>query len=209
LATWSGKLALALLTVAGYLCGAIPVGVLIGRAWGFDPRAIGSGNIGTTNVARAGGKIPGTLTFIADVLKGFIPVELTRLVLGSAPSALATVGFAAFVGSIASIFLKFRGGRGVATSLGVWLALAPEPIAIVAGVFAVALAVTRIVSLASLMGALALPPTVAAWNCPPPYILAAIIMTALVLLRHRENIARLIRGEEPSIGRVAAGKAGE
>jgi acyl phosphate:glycerol-3-phosphate acyltransferase len=209
LAIWSGKLALALLTVAGYLCGAIPFGVLIGRAWGFDPRAIGSGNIGTTNVARAGGKIPGTITFIADVLKGFIPVELTRLVMGSAPSALATVGFAAFVGSIASIFLKFRGGRGVATSLGVWLALAPEPIAIVVGVFAVALAMTRIVSLASLMGALALPATVAAWNCPPPYLLAAIIMTALVLLRHRENIARLIRGEEPSIRRAAAGKAGE
>jgi glycerol-3-phosphate acyltransferase PlsY len=205
----SEKLALALLTVAGYLFGAIPVGLLVGRAWGFDPRAIGSGNIGTANVVRAGGKIPGALTFIADVLKGFIPVEIARLLLGSAPSALATVGLAAFAGSIASIFLKFRGGRGVAASLGVWLALAPEPIAIVAGIFAVALALTRIVSLASLTAALVLPPMIAAWHCPPPYLLAAIIMTGLVLLRHWENIERLIRGEEPSIGRAAIGKAVE
>jgi len=197
------------LTVVGYLFGAIPVGVLVGRAWGFDPRAVGSGNIGATNVVRAGGKIPGAVTFMADVLKGFLPIELTRFVLGSAPSVLATVGIATYAGSIASIFLKFRGGRGVATSLGVWLALAPKPIAIVAGVFGVVLALTRIVSLASLMGALALPPTVAALDCPAPYLLAAIIMTALVLFRHSENIARLIRGEEPSIGRSTADKTGE
>jgi acyl phosphate:glycerol-3-phosphate acyltransferase len=201
-----GKLVLALLTVFGYLFGAIPVGVLVGRAWGFDPRAVGSGNIGTTNVARAGGTIPAALTFMADVLKGVIPVELARLVMGSAPSALGLVACATFVGSIASVFLKFRGGRGVATSLGVWLALAPKPIGIVAGVFVVILVFIRIVSLASLIAALALPPTVAALNCPAPYLLLAIGMTALVLLRHSENIARLIRGEEPSIRRSAADK---
>ncbi|MBV8054808.1 MAG: glycerol-3-phosphate 1-O-acyltransferase PlsY [Deltaproteobacteria bacterium] len=193
--------------MVGYLFGAIPVGLLVGRAWGFDPRVVGSGNIGTTNVARAGGTIPGIVTFVADILKGFIPIEVTRFILGSAPSALATVGVATFVGSIASIFLKFRGGRGVAASLGVWLALAPAPIAIVVGVFSVALALTRIVSLASLMGALVLPPTVATFDCPAPYLLGAIIMTALVFLRHSENIARLIRGEEPSIGRAATDKA--
>jgi acyl phosphate:glycerol-3-phosphate acyltransferase len=197
------------LTVFGYLFGSIPVGVLVGRAWGFDPRTIGSGNIGTTNVARAGGRVPGIVTLVADVLKGFVPVELSRFMLVSAPSALATVAFAAFVGSIASVFLRFRGGRGVATSLGVWLALAPEPIGIVIGVFGVVLFLTRIVSLASLVGALALPPTVAALNCPAPYLLAAIMMTALVLLRHSENIARLIKGEEPSIRRAAAGNARE
>src|SRR5262249_13619449 len=158
------------MVVAGYLFGAIPVGVLVGRAWGFDPRTVGSGNIGTTNVARAGGKIPAAITFGADVLKGFIPIELTQLALGLTPSALATVGFATFAGSIASVFLKFRGGRGVATSLGVWLALAPKPIGIVAAIFGVVLALTRIVSLASLMGALALPPTVAAFDCPAPYL---------------------------------------
>ena len=203
---WSGKLAFTLLTVVGYLFGSIPVGVLVGRAWGFDPRAVGSGNVGTANVARAGGKIPAAVTLIADVLKGGIPVELARLVPGSNPSTLATVGFAAFIGSVASIFLNFRGGRGVATSLGVWLALAPKPIAIIGVVFVVVLGLTRIVSLASLIGALALPPTVAALNCPSPYILIAIVMTAIVLLRHSENIGRLIRGEEPLI-RSATGKA--
>ena len=187
------------------MCGAIPVGVLVGRAWGFDPRKVGSGNIGTTNVSRAGGKVPGLLTLGGDIVKGFAPVEFARIVLGPAPAALGLVAFAAFLGSIASIFLRFRGGRGVATSLGVWLALAPEPIGIVAAVFAIGLLLTRIVSVGSLMGALALPPTVAALDCPPPYLLTAIIMTALVLLRHSENIARLIRGEEPSIRRTVAG----
>jgi acyl phosphate:glycerol-3-phosphate acyltransferase len=197
------------LTVAGYLFGSIPTGLLVGRAWGFDPRTIGSGNIGTTNVARAGGRIPGLVTLIADVLKGFVPVELTKLVLGLGPRALATVAFAAFIGSIASIFLKFRGGRGVATSLGVWMALAPKPIGIVTGVFGATLLLTRIVSLSSLMGALALPPSVAALNCPAPYILTAIFMTALVLFRHSENIARLMRGEEPALGRGEARKVAD
>jgi glycerol-3-phosphate acyltransferase PlsY len=199
-----GSLKLALFTLLSYLLGSIPTGVLVGRVWGFDPRTVGSGNIGTTNVGRAGGKAPAAITLVGDILKGFAPVLLTRWAFGSAPAALATAGFAAFVGSIAPIFLKFHGGRGVATSLGAWLALAPAPIGIVAGVFGTALLLTRIVSLASLMGALALPPTVAALGCPSPYILLAILMAGLVFLRHSENIARLIRGEEPSIGAGAS-----
>jgi glycerol-3-phosphate acyltransferase PlsY len=198
------SLVLAALILLGYLCGAVPAGLLVGRVWGFDPRAVGSGNIGTTNVTRAGGKIPGLVTFVADVVKGLVPVEVARSVVGRAPGPLAMVGFAAFIGSIASIFLRFRGGRGVATSLGVWLALAPKPIAIVTALFAASLALTRIVSVASLMAALALPPTVAALGCPAPYLLTAIIMAGLVLLRHSENIARLIKGEEPSIRGEAA-----
>ena len=166
---------------------------------------VGSGNIGATNVTRAGGKFPGLVTFMADVVKGFAPVEFSRFALGLGPAGLALVAFATFVGSIASVFLRFRGGRGVATSLGVWLALAPKPIGIVAAVFGVGLLLSRIVSVASLLGALALPPTVAAFNCPPPYLLTAIIMTGIVLLRHSENIARLIRGEEPPITGAATG----
>jgi glycerol-3-phosphate acyltransferase PlsY len=189
------------LTFIGYLFGAIPVGVLIGRAWGFDPRTRGSGNIGTTNVARAGGKIPAAITFLGDVLKGFVPIQLARFILGSAPLSLSVVGLATFVGSIASVFLKFSGGRGVATSLGIWLGLAPKPLAVVVAAFALVLASSRIVSLSSLTGSLALPPAVAAMGCPKSYVLLAIVMTVLVFLRHRENVARLIRGEEPSIGR--------
>ena len=188
-----------LLILGAYLLGSIPVGVLVGRAFGFDPRATGSHNIGMTNVARTGGKTAAALTFGGDLLKGLIPVAAIRAQ-GFPPLVLAMVGFAAFVGSITSIFLLFKGGRGVSTSVGVWLGLAPLPIGISILVFLVMLATTRIVSLASIGAAIALPPAVAAGGCPRPYLLLAILMSALVLLRHHENIRRLINGEEPTIG---------
>jgi len=203
------KLAVTLLTMVGYFSGAIPCGVLVGRMWGFDPRSVGSGNIGTTNVARAGGKSAAAVTLVADVFKGFMPVEVTRWVIGNPPSALAVVGLATFAGSIASIFLKFRGGRGVATSLGVWLALAPISILPGLAVFGAVIAMSRIVSLASILAALALPPAAAALNQPRAYILLAIVMAASVLLRHSENIARLIRGEEPTIASARAARSGD
>jgi glycerol-3-phosphate acyltransferase PlsY len=188
-----------LLVIAAYLCGSIPSGVLIGRWFGFDPRDIGSHNIGMTNVARGGGKLPAALTFIADIAKGLIPTLVARALI-TGPSYLAVVGCAAFLGSIASLFLGFRGGRGVSTSLGVWAALAPLPIGMALGLFVIALLWYRIVSLASLAAAISLPPLVAATGAPRPYILLAIVMSALVMLRHRENIARLLRGEEPTLG---------
>jgi len=185
--------------VAGYLIGSIPVGVLVGRAFGFDPRAVGSGNVGMTNVARAGGKVPAVITFAGDILKGLIPVVLARFA-GLLPAELATLGFAAFLGSIASIFLRFTGGRGVATSLGIWIVLAPIPVAIAGTVFVALIAVSRIVSLASMGAAVALVPATAALGCPRPYVILAIAISGLVLWRHRANIARLIAGEEPQIG---------
>jgi glycerol-3-phosphate acyltransferase PlsY len=141
------------------------------------------------------------VTFIGDFVKGLIPIMVARTLLGPSPAALAEVGFAAFIGAIASIFLFFTGGRGVATSLGVWTGLAPVPILIVAAIFALVLALSRIVSLASLAAAVLLPPMVAATHCPRPYILLAILMAALVVFRHRENIGRLLSGEEQKIGR--------
>ncbi|MGH7905788.1 MAG: glycerol-3-phosphate 1-O-acyltransferase PlsY, partial [Candidatus Binataceae bacterium] len=186
-----------ILIVGAYLVGSIPVGVLIGRMKGFDPRAVGSGNIGMTNVGRAGGKEAAALTFSGDLLKGAIPVLAART-LSADPRIIAIVGFAAFIGSIASIFLGFQGGRGVSASLGVWLALAPATIGIALGVFVVIFAITRTVSMASICASIALPPAAAAMGLPRPYILLAIVMAALVVLRHRENISRLIRGEEQS-----------
>jgi glycerol-3-phosphate acyltransferase PlsY len=185
--------------VTGYLIGSIPVGVLVGRAFGFDPRGVGSGNVGMTNVARAGGKVPAVITFAGDILKGLIPVVLARIA-GLPPVGLSAVGFAAFLGSIASIFLRFSGGRGVATSLGIWLALAPIPVAIAGTVFVALIAISRIVSLASMGAAISLVPATAALGCPRPYVLLAIAISALVLWRHRGNIGRLIAGEEPRIG---------
>ena len=196
------------LLIIGYLSGSIPVGVIVGRLYGFDPRAVGSGNVGMTNVARAGGKAAAVVTFAGDMLKGWIPVMIARGVLGPFPSMLAAVGLAAFLGAIASVFLKFRGGRGVATSVGVWLGLAPAPIGIALLIFIAIIAISRIVSLASIGAAISLTPAAAALGCPRPYILLAIVMSALVLLRHRENIQRLLRGEEPMIGSDGSKRTG-
>ena len=181
------------------MIGSVPIGVLIGRARGFDPRAVGSGNIGMTNVARAGGKGPAAFTFAGDVLKGLVPVLAARYA-GFGHRELALVGFAAFIGAISSIFLRFNGGRGVSAALGIWLGLAPLPILFVIGVFGAFLVTTRIVSLASIIAAIALPAAVAAAHCPHSYLLLAIVISALVLLRHHENIRRLIDGTEPKIG---------
>jgi glycerol-3-phosphate acyltransferase PlsY len=197
-------LSIALLFIGSYLFGSIPVGVLVGRAFGFDPRDVGSGNIGMTNVTRAGGKSAGAITFVGDLLKGMIPVLMAR-VAGLPPPVVAVVGLGAFIGAIWSIFLWFQGGKGVSASLGIWLAISPLPVLIALGVFLVVFALARIVSLASICAAIVLPPAAAILGLPRPYVGLAIIMTALVLLRHHENIARLIRGEERPVGRRDTG----
>ena len=197
-------LSIALLFIAAYLFGSIPVGVLVGRAFGFDPRGVGSGNIGMTNVTRAGGKGAGAITFAGDLLKGMIPVLVARMA-GLPPAVVAVVGLGAFLGAICSVFLRFEGGKGVSASLGIWLGVSPPPVLIALAVFALVLALSRIVSLASICAAIVLPPAAAILGLPRPYVGLAIVMTALVLLRHRENIARLMSAEERSVGRKDAG----
>ncbi len=177
----------------------MPVGMLVGRVRGFDPRKVGSGNVGMTNVARAGGRSAAAITFSGDLLKGLIPVLIAKTA-GLGPGALACVGFAAVAGSAASIFMGFSGGRGVSTSFGVWLGLAPAAAGIALAVFVAIVAIGRIVSLGSISAAIALAPAVAATGSPRPYIMLAIAVSAVVLMRHRENIRRLIAGEEPKIG---------
>lgn len=186
----------ALLIFGAYIVGSIPIGVIVGRIRGFDPRAVGSGNIGMANVARAGGASAAAITFAGDVLKGAIPVMVAQAA-GFPVAIIAWTGLAAFIGSICSVFLRFRGGKGVAAALGIWLAISPMVILVALAVFGVVFAISRIMSLASLGAAIALPPTVAALGLPHHYLLLAILMTALVLFRHRENIRRLSRGEEP------------
>ena len=185
-----------LLIVAAYLIGSIPTGVIVGRIRGFDPRAVGSGNIGTSNVVRAGGMSAAAMTLAGDVLKGAIPVLVARAA-GFPAATIAWTGLAAFIGAICSVFLFFQGGKGIAAALGVWLAISPTAILFALIVFAVVLAISRIMSLASIGAAIALPPTVAILGLPNQYLLLAIVMTALALFRHRENIRRLSRGEEP------------
>jgi glycerol-3-phosphate acyltransferase PlsY len=184
------------LIVAAYLIGSIPTGVIVGRLRGFDPRAVGSGNIGASNVVRAGGISSAVMTLVGDALKGAIPVIVTRAA-GFPPSTIAWVGLAAFIGAICSVFLGFSGGKGIACALGIWLAISPMAILFALAAFAVVVAISRITSLASIAAAIVLPPVVAALGLPHHYLLLAILMTALALFRHRENIMRLSRGEEP------------
>src|SRR5271163_391883 len=186
----------ALLILVAYLIGSIPTGVIVGRIRGFDPRAVGSRNIGTTNVARTGGMSAALLTFGGDFLKGAIPVLIARAA-GFPAATIAWVGLAAFIGAICSVFLHFHGGKGIAAGLGIWLAISPMVAVFALAAFAVVVAISRIVSLASMAAAIVLPPTVAALGLPHHYLLLAILMTALVLFRFRENIQRLSRGEEP------------
>ncbi len=186
---------IALLVIAAYLFGSIPVGILVGRVFGFDPREVGSGNIGMTNVTRAGGIGPGAITFVGDLLKGLVPVECVKMA-GLAPGIVALVALGAFLGAISSVFLRLSGGKGVSASLGIWLAISPTTVLVAVVVFGVVFAVARIVSLASISAAIVLPPVAAIMALPRPFVGLAIVMTALVLLRHHENIARLIRGEE-------------
>jgi glycerol-3-phosphate acyltransferase PlsY len=188
-----------LLALMAYLVGSIPVGVLVGRAYGFDPRQVGSGNVGMTNVARVGGAGPAVLTFVGDVLKGLIPVCLSRLLAADA-FTLVLVGLFAFLGSISSVFLGFRGGKGVATALGVWLGIAPVPILIALAIFSAVLLLSRVVSLASLAAALALPAATAALSWPRDYVGLAGLISGVVIYRHRANIQRLLHGQEPRIG---------
>jgi len=184
-----------LFIVIAYLAGSIPTGVLLARIAGVDVRAAGSGNIGATNVARtAGGKL-GALTLVGDVLKGLAPVLLARICgLGSA--TVATVAVAALVGHVFSIFLGLHGGRGVATGLGVLLGLAPSAALIPLGVFLAAVALWRIVSLGSVLAALSAPVVLILLRYPVSTCVAGVVIAALILLRHRDNISRLLAGTE-------------
>jgi glycerol-3-phosphate acyltransferase PlsY len=188
-----------ILVAASYLVGSIPVGVLVGWLFGFDPRRVGSGNIGMTNVARAAGRGAAALTFSGDVLKGALPVLAVRA-LGADATTIALVALAAFAGSIFSIFLGFKGGRGVSTSLGIWLAMAPVATLLAFAVFLIVLAVTRIVSMGSICAAIALPVLIVAMGLPRAYQVLIAVMAVIVLLRHRDNIQRLLSGKEPRLG---------
>jgi glycerol-3-phosphate acyltransferase PlsY len=185
----------AALTLGAYLLGSIPTGVLLARRRGVDLRAVGSGNIGATNVARSMGKGLGAATLLGDCAKGFLPVLLARHLL-SEPVFVAAAGLAAFLGHVFSIFLRFRGGKGVATALGVFLALAPEAVGIAVGLFALCYAAFRMVSVGSLVGALALPALMAVFGAEPAYLALAGVILVAILITHRENLARLWRGRE-------------
>jgi glycerol-3-phosphate acyltransferase PlsY len=189
-----------LCALGGYLAGSIPFAVLVSRAMGLpDPRSYGSGNIGATNVLRSGSRAAALLTLAGDAAKGWAAVLVARA-LGLPVEMLAIVGFAAMVGHVFPVWLRFRGGKGVATAAGVLIAFDWRVALGVLVVWLAVAAVTRYSSLASIAAAVA-GPFVAWWLAGTGPVLAAVAgMSALIVLRHRTNIAKLARGEESRIG---------
>jgi acyl phosphate:glycerol-3-phosphate acyltransferase len=188
-----------LLIAVAYSLGSIPTGLLIAR-WqkGVDIRRYGSGNIGMTNVLRAVGKGAAALTLLGDLAKGLIPVFLARAWLTS-PWATGLVALAAVVGHMYPLFADFHGGKGVATTLGVFIPLLPGPLLIAFVVFAACVAFRRQVSLGSLAAAASFPIAALIWGSPAAYVLYALVAAALIWHRHRENIERLLAGTEPTL----------
>jgi glycerol-3-phosphate acyltransferase PlsY len=184
------------MVAAAYLLGSIPFGAVLARIKGVDLRKVGSGNIGATNVARAMGKGWAIAVLLADAAKGFVPVWLG--IRWQLPAlAVAGAGLGAIVGHMFTLFLRGRGGKGVATSLGVSLALSPVMALVGFGVYAVVFALTRLSSLGSLLGVWTFAVGFVAARHPTwPYAALALGGAALVTLRHRANIQRLVKGEE-------------
>jgi len=184
--------------VVGYLCGSIPFGILLTRLAGApDLRSIGSGNIGATNVLRTGRKGLATATLLGDMLKGTAAVLLGRFFADADAAIVAALG--AFLGHLFPVWLRFKGGKGVATYIGVLLGLAwPVALALCAVWLAVA-AITRYSSLAALIASAATPLTLW-WTGEPRIAALFLLLTALLWIMHRGNIARLIDGSESKIG---------
>jgi glycerol-3-phosphate acyltransferase PlsY len=193
-----------LCALGGYLAGSIPFALLVSRAMGLpDPRTYGSGNIGATNVLRSGSRRAALLTLVGDAAKGWAAV-LVAASLGLAAGLVALVGFAAFLGHVFPVWLRFRGGKGVATAAGVLIAFDWRLGLAVTGVWLVVAIVTRYSSLAAIVAALAAP-AIAWWIAGPgPSLYAVAGMALLLLARHRANIAKLARGEESRIGEKKA-----
>jgi glycerol-3-phosphate acyltransferase PlsY len=190
-----------LLALAAYLSGSVPYGLLLTRLLaGVDVRTVGSGNIGATNAARAGGRKLGLLVLALDVAKAVVPILVARALLRDAPRAelsLTAVAVAAFAGHVYPVWLRFKGGKGVATGLGIFAVLAPW--AALAGVVAYAgvYGATRMSSLGSLAGTIVCcSATFVVRGAASPVPWAGLFIALVVVWRHRENIRRLLRGEE-------------
>lgn len=196
----------ALLFLMGYFLGSIPFGLLLTRFGGAgDIRAIGSGNIGATNVLRTGRKGLAAATLLLDLAKGAVAVCVARYFL---PEAAVVAGAAAVMGHLYPIWLRFRGGKGVATYMGVTLALDWRLGAIYAALWILALLVTRISSLGAIVAVISVP-IAANFMGRGDLVTIALALTLLVLWRHRDNIGRLLRGKEPRIGSAKAPPADE
>ena len=196
-----------LCALGGYLAGSIPFALIVSRAMGLpDPRTYGSGNIGATNVLRSGSRRAALLTLVGDAAKGWAAV-LVASALGLAAELVALVGFAAFLGHLFPLWLRLHGGKGVATAAGVLIAFDWRLGIAVIATWVVVVAATRYSSLAAIVAALAAP--AAAWWIlgPGPFFYAVLAMAVLLVVRHRTNIGKLLRGEESRVGAKKAAQS--
>jgi acyl phosphate:glycerol-3-phosphate acyltransferase len=184
----------------GYLLGSVPNAFLVTRRFGgIDIRLVGSGNVGATNVNRAAGPWAAILTAVLDVAKGSVPVLLARA-WGGSPMVCAAAGVAAVVGHIFPVWLQFHGGKGVATMLGVSLAWAPAVGLLALTALVITVWASRIVSLGSVLAALAIGPVAYARQTPAPIVWSCFFVGWLIVIRHRGNIMRFVAGTERRLG---------
>lgn len=188
-----------LLIAGGYLAGSMPTGVILSRLFrSRDIRTEGSGNIGATNVYRVLGVKLGVLTLLGDMLKGVVPVVAARALMAD-EAGIAWVAFFTFCGHLFPVFLAFRGGKGVATALGIFLVIAPAMVACAAALFLGVVLKWRYVSLGSLAASIVLPVLLGAAGYPFPFISLSLAVACLIVYRHRDNIKRLREGSEKKI----------
>lgn len=189
-------------TITAYLIGSIPTGIIVAKILGApDPRTVGSGNIGATNVGRAGGKAAGIITLAGDVLKGFLIILPAFYIFGSSPKEISIMGLAVFLGHLFPVFLKFKGGKGVATALGIFLAIGPLQAALALLLFIIIAAIFRYVSVGSMISVASMPILLNLFASTSPYVPLAVIIAVFIILKHSDNIKRLISGTENKIGR--------
>ena len=202
-----------LVVLIAYLLGSIPTGFLLAKARGVDIRTVGSGNIGATNVFRILGKPAGVLVLLADAAKGWLAVFVVAKLLSGwfYPAAGLTArewfaicaGIAAILGHNYTCWLYFKGGKGIATSAGVLLALFPKALLVVVAIWILVFAASRYVSLASIIGSFWLPVFVWVFGYGDRLVVVALVLTALAIYKHKSNIQRLIAGTEHRFGEIA------
>ena len=189
-----------LIIAAAYLIGSIPFALILARRWGAaDLRRVGSGNLGAANVLRASGVTAGVLVAALDIAKGAVSVVLAQR-LGGAGAGPAAAGVAAIVGHVYPVWLGFRGGKGVATACGVFTVLTPLAVPPALAIFLAGVWITKYISVGSVLASVALPTAAYVTGSPGPVVGAAVAASALILFRHRSNLARLREGTERRFG---------